>query len=188
MNQLKKLLFIVVLLVMGCIHIGAQDTVPGIIVELSSGKKVEIRLADNPKIVFDGQTIKLTADGINVEYTPTEFVKLTTGEVQNNASGITELTSHQESITAKDGYVCLNGFKVSGQNGNSIFLPAAGKKVVYEGGKNEYLNYWTSSFFSNNFAYHLMYYGGSMYCDTENKYDGIAIRPVTNNLNASENK
>ena len=110
MDQLKKQLFVVVLLVMGYIHVGAQDMVPGIIVELSSGKKVEFRLADNPKIVFDGQTIKLTADGINVEYTPTEFVKLTTGEVQNNASGITELTSHQENIAVKDGYVCLNGF------------------------------------------------------------------------------
>lgn len=130
MNQLKKLLFIVVLLVMGCIHVGAQDMVPGIIIELSSGKNVEFRLTDNPKIVFDGQTIKLTADGINVEYTPTDFVKLTPGEVQNNASGITELMSHPENIAVKDGYVCLNGFKSS--DVVSIFSVDGGLVATYQ--------------------------------------------------------
>ena len=59
------------LLVLGLLTLGglcsyAQDKVPGIIVELANGQKVEYRLADNPKFVFDGQTIKLTAEGVAV--------------------------------------------------------------------------------------------------------------------------
>ena len=61
-----KSLVVLWLLTVGSIYGYAQDKVPGIIVELSSGAKVEYRLADNPKMVFDGQTIKLTAEGVAV--------------------------------------------------------------------------------------------------------------------------
>ena len=67
---------------MGGLYSYAQDKVPGIIVELANGQKVEYRLADNPKFVFDGQTIKLTAESVAVEYTPSELAKVTTGEVE----------------------------------------------------------------------------------------------------------
>ena len=102
------------LLVLGLLTLGglcsyAQDKVPGIIVELANGQKVEYRLADNPKFVFDGQTIKLTAEGVAVEYTPSELVKVTTGEVEN-ATGIEELRSQQGDIKVEEGFVTLNGF------------------------------------------------------------------------------
>ena len=100
MKRKKKFLMLFGLLSMGGINGYAQDKVPGIIVELSSGTKVEYRLSNNPKFVFDGQTITLTADGVKVEYTPSELAKVTTGEVEN-ATGIEELRSQ---------FVRLNGF------------------------------------------------------------------------------
>ena len=109
MKRKKKFLMLFGLLSMGGINGYAQDKVPGIIVELSSGAKVEYRLADNPKFVFDGQTITLTADGVKVEYTPSELAKVTTGEVEN-ATGIEELRSQQVDIKVEDGFVRLKGF------------------------------------------------------------------------------
>lgn len=79
----------------------------------------------------------------------------------------------------------VNGYKVTGQNGNSIFLPAAGCKSIYEGGINMYLYYWTSTSFINGYAYHLICVGTSIYCDdTRDRYYGLVIRPVTTNPNA----
>ena len=102
-------LLVLGLLALGGLYSYAQDKVPGIIVELANGQKVEYRLADNPKFVFDGQTIKLTAEGVAVEYTPSELVKVTTGEVEN-ATGIEELRSQQGDIKVEAGFVRLNGF------------------------------------------------------------------------------
>ena len=78
--KIRRLL-VLGLLALGGLYSYAQDKVPGIIVELANGQKVEYRLADNPKFVFDGQTIKLTAESVAVEYTPSELAKVTTGEV-----------------------------------------------------------------------------------------------------------
>ena len=102
-------LLVLGLLALGGLYSYAQDKVPGIIVELANGQKVEYRLADNPKFVFDGQTIKLTAEGVAVEYTPSELAKVTTGEVEN-ATGIEELRSQQVDIKVEAGFVRLNGF------------------------------------------------------------------------------
>ena len=110
MNRLKKLLYVFILLFLEDMYVSAQNMVPAIIVELSSGKKVEFLLADKPKIVFDGQTIKLTANGIYIEYTPTEFVKVSTGEIQSNDSGIEELIPHHENIVVEAEFICLKGF------------------------------------------------------------------------------
>ena len=110
---MKKLLFFLLslLFVLGKMNSFAQDKVKGIIVELSSGKKMEFRLDDHPKLVFDGQTIKLTADGVQVEYTPLDLMKLTMGQVPNVSSGIEEHTSAQNDIKVEAGFVRLNGFK-----------------------------------------------------------------------------
>ena len=102
-------LLVLGLLALGGLYSYAQDKVPGIIVELANGQKVEYRLADNPKFVFDGQTIKLTAESVAVEYTPSELAKVTTGEVEN-ATGIEELRSQQGDIKDEAGFVRLNGF------------------------------------------------------------------------------
>ena len=87
----------------------AQDKVPGIIVELANGQKVEYRLADNPKFVFDGQTITLTADGVQVEYTPSELAKVMTGDVEG-ATGIVETEKQSGDIKVEAGFARLSGF------------------------------------------------------------------------------
>ena len=56
-----KSLLVFGLLILGGLYNYAQDKVPGIIVELTNGQKIEYRLSDTPKFVFDGQTITLTA-------------------------------------------------------------------------------------------------------------------------------
>lgn len=89
----------------------AQDKVPGIIVELANGEKIEYRLTDNPKMEFDGQTITLTADGVHVEYSPLQLLKVRTGDVQSDGSGIAELASQEGEIMLDAGFVRLSGFK-----------------------------------------------------------------------------
>ena len=101
-------MFLMVLF-MGNIYGYAQDKVPGIIVELADGQKVEYKLSDNPKFVFDGQTITLTADGVQVEYTPSELAKVMTGEVED-ATGIEETETQSGDIKVEDGFVRLKGF------------------------------------------------------------------------------
>ncbi|MBP3260237.1 MAG: hypothetical protein J6M01_03960 [Prevotella sp.] len=110
MKRKKKFLMLFGLLSLVGINGYAQDKVPGIIVELSSGAKVEYRLADNPKMVFDGQTIKLTAEGVAVEYTPSELLKVTPGEVADISSGIDEVVPMQGDIKMEAGLVRLTGF------------------------------------------------------------------------------
>ena len=118
------------LLVLGLLTLGglcsyAQDKVPGIIVELANGQKVEYRLADNPKFVFDGQTIKLTAEGVAVEYTPSELAKVTTGEVEN-VTGIEELKSQQGDIKVEAGFARLSGFTA----GEAVKIYSIGGSLV----------------------------------------------------------
>ena len=118
------------LLVLGLLTLGglcsyAQDKVPGIIVELANGQKVEYRLADNPKFVFDGQTIKLTAEGVAVEYTPSELAKVTTGEVEN-VTGIEELKSQQGDIKVEAGFARLSGFTA----GEAVKIYSIGGRLV----------------------------------------------------------
>lgn len=77
----------------------------------------------------------------------------------------------------------INGFRVSSSNGNSIFLPAAGKKSYSANTlQSESLLYYTASFSGNQF------YGKSDYGPTiteQSKYEGLTIRSVTNNPNAA---
>jgi len=77
-----------------------------------------------------------------------------------------------------------NGYKVIGKNGNTIFLPASGLKVVYEAGKNKHLTYWTSSSLNNSTANAFVYFGSEIGFFPYDKYEGLVIRPVTTNSNA----
>ena len=110
MKELKKLLVVFYFLSFGSLYVNAQDKVPGIIVELKDGKKVEFRLVDKPKMVFDGTKIVLTAEGVNLEYTPAELLKVTTGKVEDVSSGIEELNVEQGDIQVNGGFVRLSGF------------------------------------------------------------------------------
>ena len=74
-----------------------------------------------------------------------------------------------------------NGYSVTGPNGNSIFLPAAG----YRSGSNFFLagaggDYWSSSPYTHNskFAWSLLF--GTEEHDTLNvgRYEGHSVRPV----------
>ena len=77
----------------------------------------------------------------------------------------------------------VNGYKVTGPNGNSIFLPAAGYcGGTGVGGRGSGGEYWSSSFYSNSScsAYYLSfisgYYGWNFYY---HRYCGQSVRPVS---------
>ena len=80
--------------------------------------------------------------------------------------------------TTKNG---VKGYRVTGPNGNSIFLPAAGRRYGWSlGDKGSYGYYWSSSLgasgsydtYSLSFSY--VYYGWK--CD--HRYYGFSVRPV----------
>ena len=75
----------------------------------------------------------------------------------------------------------VSGYIVTGRNGNSIFLPAAGccyGTEVYDRGSDGYC--WSSSLYSNdsNFAYLLYFISGSCYWSYGSHYSGLSVRPV----------
>lgn len=81
-------------------------------------------------------------------------------------------------------YNGVNGQLVTGPNGNSIFLPAAGYRYgtyLYSG---SYGHYWSATLFEDHTAYNLVFNGGyydcGAYCHNfGNRYDGRTVRPVT---------
>ena len=76
----------------------------------------------------------------------------------------------------------VNGYKVTGTNGNSIFLPAAGY-AFYNGSD---LNYWTGSESSSR-SYSIQLWASSGSKDVTmlfGKFKGLSIRPVTTNPNS----
>ena len=75
----------------------------------------------------------------------------------------------------------VNGRKVTGPNGNSIFLPAAGVRYnssLYSAGSYGY--YWSSSLYASysNSAYGLYFSSGYVVWDSGYRYDGQSVRPV----------
>ena len=76
----------------------------------------------------------------------------------------------------------VNGRLVSGPNGNSIFLPAAGYRngtSLYDAGSFGY--YWSSSlFYTDNpyNAYYVYFYSGYVYWGRSYRYLGSPVRPV----------
>ena len=76
----------------------------------------------------------------------------------------------------------VNGYKVTGPNGNSIFLPAAG--FCYGSSRNnvgEYGYYWSSSPFESSTlsAFSLFFYSGYRGVHWYNRYNGHTVRPVS---------
>ena len=76
----------------------------------------------------------------------------------------------------------VNGYEVTGTNGNSIFLPAAGycdsSGSLYAG---TYGYYWSSTPISSapNYAYGLNFYDSSFYCSYGSRFRGRSVRPVS---------
>ena len=76
----------------------------------------------------------------------------------------------------------VNGYKVTGPNGNSIFLPAAGYRsgsAVRYGG--DYGICWSGSLGSNysRYAYYLSFYDNYYDWDSDNRFYGQSVRPVS---------
>ena len=76
----------------------------------------------------------------------------------------------------------IKGYKVTGPNGNSIFLPAAGYRKdtdVYRCGSTGY--YWSATLDEDNstLAYFLKFYDGGYYLGNGYRENGLTIRPVT---------
>jgi len=75
----------------------------------------------------------------------------------------------------------VNGFKVTGPNGNSIFLPAAGFyddwALLYAGERS---CYWTRTLDeeSSKFAYYMYFSLLNVYTGHNDRYGGYTIRPV----------
>ena len=75
----------------------------------------------------------------------------------------------------------VNGYEVTGPNGNSIFLPAAGYRngteVSYRG---NYGNYWSGSLYSNysSYAYYLGFNDSNYGWYSSNRFYGLSVRPV----------
>ena len=76
----------------------------------------------------------------------------------------------------------VSGYKVTGHNGNSIFLPAAGYRrwteVAYRGGEGYY---WSSSLYSDASysAYNLFFYSGGYAWYGNYRCFGLSVRPVS---------
>ena len=75
----------------------------------------------------------------------------------------------------------VKGYKVTGPNGNSIFLPAAGymnEGTLYDAGS--YGDYWSSSFFTDfpNFAYNLYFNSDYVVRYDDYRSHGQSVRPV----------
>lgn len=76
----------------------------------------------------------------------------------------------------------VSGRKVTGPNGNSIFLPAAGyrfgSEVLIRG---SYGYYWSGSLYENysDYAYHLNFYSDNLDWYFSLRYYGHTVRPVT---------
>ena len=78
----------------------------------------------------------------------------------------------------------VNGYRVTGPNGNSIFLPAAGYRSrsggdVYDSGS--YGGYWSATLDEDDsdLAYYLYFLDGDCGWDSSDRYNGISVRPVT---------
>ena len=77
----------------------------------------------------------------------------------------------------------VNGYKVTGTNGNKIFIPAAGSREGTSlNGTGRYGFWWSGALHSieSGYAYELLFY--SDYCRhyvyPGNRYDGHSVRPV----------
>ncbi len=77
-----------------------------------------------------------------------------------------------------------NGYKVTGKNGKSIFLPAAGHRLgttLYLAGTGGYDWSGTPDGGLDGYAYLLSFYGDSNSVDWDwsNRHIGLSVRPVT---------
>ena len=74
------------------------------------------------------------------------------------------------------------GYKVTGLNGNSIFLPAAGYRVgsslLYDGNDGFYWSSTPNHYYFDGHAYTLGFLAGNEGVYSYSRFDGLTVRPV----------
>ncbi|MBE6346589.1 MAG: hypothetical protein E7067_05205 [Lentimicrobiaceae bacterium] len=74
----------------------------------------------------------------------------------------------------------VKGYKVTGTNGNSIFLPAAGHRLgssLYHVGSDGY--YWSSTPYDDRYDYNAYYLDSDFhYMNNDDRLYGQSVRPV----------
>jgi uncharacterized protein (TIGR02145 family) len=83
----------------------------------------------------------------------------------------------------KHEYKGVNGQKVTGPNGNSIFLPITGYyagRSINNRDKNGDVRFWASQMYTsyNHYAYAYLGYGNYTSTQTRDRKDGLVIRPI----------
>ncbi len=74
----------------------------------------------------------------------------------------------------------VKGYKVTGPNGKSIFIPAAGYRYGTSLGSDGYYGYyWSSTPYDYGYAYDLNFDDGYEYVDGSFRYDGQTVRPIS---------
>lgn len=73
----------------------------------------------------------------------------------------------------------VNGYRVTGPNGNNIFLPAGGFRVDSDiEGRGSEGRYWTGTLIENGYSYYLYFDDEIQECDYSHRSYGRTIRPV----------
>ena len=75
----------------------------------------------------------------------------------------------------------VNGYKVTGPNGNSIFIPAAGyRNGTSLGSAGSYGGYWSGALYSgySGRAFELYFYSDNHHVYDSNRFSGQSVRPV----------
>lgn len=76
----------------------------------------------------------------------------------------------------------VNGYIVKGNNGNSIFLPAAGIRFKYSSlYTNTVGQYWNTSISTSNGSSYLHFSSNYIFLSTSHRFDGFSVRPVISN-------
>ena len=75
----------------------------------------------------------------------------------------------------------VNGYKVTGDNGNCIFLPAAGSRMYsFLNNTGSIGSYWSSTLGESypEIAYDLCFFSGQYGWETSDRYFGFSVRAV----------
>ncbi len=77
-------------------------------------------------------------------------------------------------------WTAQNGYRVTGSNGNSIFLPAAGRKGSSLDYVGSHGRYWSSTSYEDIYcARSLLFDSGNHYVSNFSRYYGFTVRPVS---------
>lgn len=123
----------------------------------------------------NGEYVHIGADISGTEY-DVAHVKWGDGWRMPTKSELQELCENCSwNWTTQNG---VNGYKVIGSNGNSIFLPAAGDRYGTEASSVSDGFYWSSSLVEGTYYAYLFYFY-SRSTDWSYRYGGLPVRPVT---------